>query len=914
MTLSAPIEIAVRAYTEKPGFKPPSRQARGLDEPSEWTLIFDTETTIDAAQSLRVGAFQLRKGGELKREGLFLGEHTLSASDFGTINPYADEHGLEVLDIDGFRRLFLQFAYRLGAAVVGFNLPFDIARIAGRHSEARGAMRGGFTFELLPYADQPNIRIKHLSARAALIDFAAPAVQTTTRGNRKKRLKTPHSRGYFIDVKTLAAALTGRSFSLEDLCRFLEVETRKQASHEHGGPITADYLDYARTDVEATWQCYRDLLARYDAHGLSQPVHRILSEASIGKAYLDKLGIKPLLETQPDTPREIFGIILSNYLGGRAEVRWRRTVAQVRYLDFKSMYPSVNALMGLWDFVIAKGFTWQASTEETRGFLKRVTLDDLQRPETWKTLRTLVRLRPDGDVLPVRAKYDGKVDTIGLNHLSCAQPRWYTLADVVAAKLLSGKTPVIDEAITFFPGPPQDTLKPLDLFGNPAYRVDPRTDDVFNRLIDLRDEAKAAGDPIEKAIKIIANATSYSIFIEVQRDDAPKPEPLHVWDQDGKRLETTSTALEQPGRFFHPLLATLITGAARLMLALAERRTLDEGLDWVFCDTDSLAIAKPEGVSEAAFEQRVQRVIDWFVPLNPYRKPGSILQIEDVNFHPETGELQPLHAFAISAKRYCLFNEDGGGEPVLRKASAHGLGHLIDPYGPEDPAPDMPAPSRPLNEIGVKLWQHDLWIATLRAALAGHPDQVALDYHPILSKPALQRYGATSPALLAWMKPYNEGRPYHEEVKPFGFLVAFMARRDVAGGKHFGQLAEPSWRGRPRSDRLPKPIAPFECESAKAVAQAFDRETGQPVLSEQLKTCAEALRAYHLSPETKFENGDFFDRGRTERRHVKAVAVRLIGKEANKVGEAGEPDAIGALWIISFQDRSRHRHSQHEPC
>jgi hypothetical protein len=32
----------------------------------------------------------------------------------------------------------------------------------------------------------------------------------------------------------------------------------------------------------------------------------------------------------------------------------------------------------------------------------------------------------------------------------------------------------------------------------------------------------------------------------------------------------------------------------------------------------------------------------------------------------------------------------------------------------------------------------------------------------------------------------------------------------------------------------------------------------------------------------KFENGDSLDKGRTQRRHVQAVAVEYIGKEANR--------------------------------
>ena len=47
-------------------------------------------------------------------------------------------------------------------------------------------------------------------------------------------------------------------------------------------------------------------------------------------------------------------------------------------------------------------------------------------------------------------------------------------------------------------------------------------------------------------------------------------------------------------------------------------------------------------------------------------------------------------------------------------------------------------------------------------------------------------------------------------------------------------------------------------------------------------TYAEALAQYHLRPESKFLNGDFCDRGRTERRHVVASQILHIGKEANK--------------------------------
>jgi hypothetical protein len=65
---------------------------------------------------------------------------------------------------------------------------------------------------------------------------------------------------------------------------------------------------------------------------------------------------------------------------------------------------------------------------------------------------------------------------------------------------------------------------------------------------------------------------------------------LHIYGPTGECLIERTRVVEQPGTYFHPLLGVLITGAARLMLAIAEKLTLDGGLDWAFCDTDSIAI------------------------------------------------------------------------------------------------------------------------------------------------------------------------------------------------------------------------------------------------------------------------------------------------------------------------------------
>jgi hypothetical protein len=62
--------IAVRAFAQPPPEKPTEERAARKRSgkpapPSQYTLVFDTETTVDAAQRLRIGAYQFRKGDEL---------------------------------------------------------------------------------------------------------------------------------------------------------------------------------------------------------------------------------------------------------------------------------------------------------------------------------------------------------------------------------------------------------------------------------------------------------------------------------------------------------------------------------------------------------------------------------------------------------------------------------------------------------------------------------------------------------------------------------------------------------------------------------------------------------------------------------------------------------------------------------
>ena len=136
--------------------------------------------------------------------------------------------------------------------------------------------------------------------------------------------------------------------------------------------------------------------------------HQIFSEASIGKAYFNEMNIRPCREMQPDFPDYLTGIIMSTYFGGRAEVHHRRNYFAGDLLRFSVDVPDRLHPDGFMAIVIANGLNWRDCTSETTDFLQSITLQDLQNPETWHHLTTLVQVSPEVDILPVGRLTAGK--------------------------------------------------------------------------------------------------------------------------------------------------------------------------------------------------------------------------------------------------------------------------------------------------------------------------------------------------------------------------------------------------------------------------------------------------------------------------------------------------------------------------
>src|SRR2546425_13092152 len=90
--------------------------------------------------------------------------------------------------------------------------------------------------------------------------------------------------------------------------------------------------------------------------------------------------------------------------------------------------------------------------------------------------------------------------------------------------------------------------------------------------------------------QLLANATSYGIFAEMNRQETEKRVKVRCQGIDPEPYECSVIHPEKPGEFCFPPLASLITGAARLMLALLEHSVSRLGGTYAMEDTDSMAI------------------------------------------------------------------------------------------------------------------------------------------------------------------------------------------------------------------------------------------------------------------------------------------------------------------------------------
>lgn len=809
---------------------------------SDFVFVFDCETTADVKNELRFGfasVFGIEKShqvnlwesGQLTREALdkpqrhfcFYNPKHLSAEELALLNSWVqsfnqkktdDQPTMELLPVQPFiKRQFYFWVQEKRALCIGHNLPFDFSRLATSWGPGGKDYANGFKLVLCDCIEQwkvnnpekrkdlqpddcqfhPYLRVRKLGPKKAKFAFRI------VRQNIDNAAK-PYA-GEFLDTATLGRALLGPGeLTLQGLCRRAgvpESEGKFDAENRHGKLLCDHYIDYAFQDIRATFSLYRRLRDLYRKHDLSTPISRIYSEASLGKAYFKVMGVPRFQELHPDTDPRFYGIASQAYYGGRSEVMIRLQPMECIMVDFTSQYPSVNALMTNQSLLLAEKIERSDNTAWVRDFLNNLTPETLLDPKIWPKLRSMVKLIPRGDILPVRARFAGPVDSsnISVTPLFSNEAVWYTLADVCAAVIMnSSNIPQIEQAYELIPHGIVPTL-PKSIFGDEKYSIDLQKDDLFRTIIEMRQDIKVELksfkkstailnkqikqeieklESMEQSLKFLANSTSYGVLAEfVEEDPFETPRPIHLHIGQGLSRPCKTKQFETPGKHYAGEAASFITGGGRLLFALIERLGRDRGISHALGDTDSMVFVRSDNMDRAVFNEHINKITDIVNQLSPYREGIPLLKIEDVNYVDD--KLEPLFVLAVSSKRYALYNKRWKEETGqwhdgirLRKCTNHGLGSYINP--PEYRS-KLPVPYAKDDEpICTARWIDDLWTLAIRRAEAG---SIQDDTEMILEEEIYDLLGDTPAISKETVSTWEVFKNVDDipDIRPFSFFV-----------------------------------------------------------------------------------------------------------------------------------------------
>src|SRR5439155_24092270 len=359
-------------------------------------------------------------------------------------------------------------------------------------------------------------------------------------------------------------------------------------------------------------------------------------------------------------------------------------------------------------------------------------------------------------LFPLRTGYDWVRQNLGNTYLSYEAPRCREGCDLIASKIRTGKAPRILRAIRIVPHGKQSGMKSVNLRGS-MVEIDPHKDDLFRKVIEQR-KLNKSDKALYYWLKIFANSI-YGFFVELLPELQSKNTPVGIYSGE-KRFPYSSDLIEKPGTWFFPTLASLITSAGRLLLAMTEACVQEKQGTYLFCDTDSLAIVSSnnsgslnipgsEGVRILSWAE-VQEIVDRFISLNPYDPKavkGSILNLVDANFvdsDPNKSQRQ-LYGYSIAAKRYTLYAKNGKSDIEIIDPKAHGVGFL---YPPKNSAKNWDA--------DIPQWIYEMWDYIVRSALG-----LKCKKSTWIDVPQMMRLNVSTFNVLKMLAQWQKARPYN---------------------------------------------------------------------------------------------------------------------------------------------------------
>src|ERR1017187_7321582 len=900
------LDLYFRAHTTPATAQKEYRSKRRASQPKH-ALIFRCATTGDEKKDLLFGAYicaELEDAEFIAKEiGLFYREG--HPDEFRVLTRFVKDSAYELGSVEGFRRnVFLKYV-KANALIVAYDTPLQISRIAIKWNKSAKTRRGfSFYFRMFrdkktgkmrPSGYEPGISIESIDAAKAI--YRPIKYKFHDRDAELEEEDKKFSNVHILDLKTLTSVLTGEVYSFPTACDIFGAPASWQ--RKTYSRVTKPAIERLLRDLNAELVLLNSLQQEFGRHPVDLMPDRCYSPATLAKSYLSAMGIKTPQE-KFKIPDRITGIATQASAGGRAECMIRRTPQPVTYVDFHAQFPSVSKLLDCREILCAERLEFHDFTAGARELVERMGLHHCFRPASWKQFRWFALVEPQDDAVPMRAKFGQRIDsdpTLAWNFLTSKQPFWITGADVIAAKLMTGKPLKILEAIKVVPQGVQPGLASVKLYSQ--IKLNPRRDDLAVKLVELRSSMKSKNPELAGGLKVAANSAAFGIFAQLDVRSLDASTPLHVFSGETDYLTPPDEIWERPSEFHCAVIASLVTGGSHLLCAMLERIVGDMGGQIAAMDTDSAMIVSTKdgglvpcaggphrlpnheaGSGNAAIRAlsfaEVDSIRERFEPLNPWRKTlkTPFLKLEKENFDLN-GERQELTFYGISAKLYCLFNLEGNGL-LVRKPSGHGLGFLQAPYTIAD---WQRRTGRKWTE-NLPPWIFEVWHFILSRELG-------LPHKPPtwLKQPAVMRVPITTPQVWARLGIFKDDlRPFTVVTVPFpkkelgllwtGYFIMPHTEKlnDLHGRTMVNIVSGESFHIYDKnSSRLPKPPGWLS-----------------------LKTMEDEINHILSRAESKFctPNGGVCTSrtvGLLARRHIVAGDFHYIGKEAS-TRWAGGPD------------------------
>ena len=893
MTTDAePMDIALRAWALPDKMRPSSPQRR-RHRPSA-LVVLDTETELVGAQNLIVGCYRyVRVKWRNKVPMLSSAEEALVVPDdlgerepdqlalvreyAATREPNVDRsqrdanRTLHVLSHHEFcERMLWGACWRNRATLVGFNLGFDVSRLRLSWHEGRGLYAGAFVLRLWEWGKKdhrfrPNVVMRRLDNKRTLMAWSG--VRDAPDDGDEHRSSDDH----FLDLRTLLFALTNQAHSLESGSSALGLDYRKREVTL--GALSEELLDYVREDVGATSALAGAALREFHRHPVPLSADRAYSSAAIGAAYFRRIGVKPPLERAEVTSTQL-AQAMGSFYGPRVEVRIRHVAVPVSLVDFGSQYANVARLMGIWPMLTSERIVAVDATDEVRELLDRVSVDGVLDPGLWPLLVGMALVRPDGDVLPTRAWFAGRGDVprVGLGPLWCGRPLPYQVADLVAAKLLTGKAPEVVSAWRLVGEGRARGLRVVRLGGR--VRFDPYADDWWEAC--QRARVLLGDAPVATGMKTVGNGTAYGNWIRLDQQPTAGRVTLHRLDAQTEQQRVDRP--ESPAAWTFPPFAAAVTAGGRLLMAILERLLGDVGALFASANTDSATVvstphgglvACPGGSERLSDGTEAVGAASW-PDLDAVRERFSSLGVElrltSENF--DGTDRPQLHAVGFAGSRVILFADSPNGRIIVKRSEV-ALGDLRSPFG-------QGTSRRFVDESAEWMLSH---------LLDEHP--VTPEWFPL---PATTDLPMGTPGKV---------RSLGQNGSPLGFAMG--ARRARRGTGVFG--GEPVRLLAPASDDPASALWVEVPSGTPARVATTGRSPGRDDSGVvEIAPFGEELVRLVLHPESKMlgQNGETCragTKGLLTPRPVRVAAVHLVGKEGNRLeevatGEVTDPDEV----------------------